>query len=98
MARKKRRWLSTVTAVAVLVPVIAIVVYSSFQVSDFECEVCMTFNERQVCRTVTGKTQEEGLRSAIDNACALLAGGVTETLRCTRTLPTKAACRQLGQE
>jgi hypothetical protein len=91
--KKRRRWLSTLTAVAVLLPIIAVVVYSSFQVSDYECEVCIAFGGREVCRTVTGKTEAEGLRSATDNACALLAGGVTDTLRCTRTMPSKAVCK-----
>jgi hypothetical protein len=95
MAGKHRRWLSTLTAMAVLVPVTVVVVYSSFQVSDYECEVCMAFGGQEVCGTVTGKTEEEGLRGAIDNACALLAGGVTDTLRCTRTRPTRASCRPL---
>jgi hypothetical protein len=95
MMRKRRRWLSTLTAIAVLAPIAFVVVYSSFQVSDYECQVCMAFGGQEVCRTVTGKTEEEGLRSAIDNACALLAGGVTDTLRCSRTRPTRASCRPL---
>ena len=39
---------------------------------------------------MTGKTEEEGLRTGVDNACALLASGVTDTLRCQRTVPRKA--------
>jgi hypothetical protein len=93
MVTKKRRWLSTVTAVVVLVPIIAFVVYTSFHVSEYECEVCMSFEGREVCRTVTGQTKEEGLRSGTDNACALLASGVTDSMRCTRSAPTRASCR-----
>jgi hypothetical protein len=95
-SRKRRRWLSTITAIVILVPVAGFVVYSSFQVSDYECEVCITYGGQEVCRTVTGKTEAEGLRGAVDNACALLAGGVTDTLRCTRTPPTRASCRPLN--
>lgn len=80
---------------AVLIPVIGFVVYSSFQVSDYECEVCIRFEGREACRTVTAQSEGEGLRSAIDNACALLASGVTDTMRCSRTDPAKAACRRL---
>ncbi len=71
------------------------VVYSSFQVSDFECEVCMAFEGQETCRTVTGKTEMEGLRTGIDNACAILASGVTDTLRCQRGQPKKASCKHL---
>jgi hypothetical protein len=92
---KRHPFRNALVTLAVLLPIGAYVVYSSFQVSDFECEVCMTFGGQDTCRTVTGKTEEEGLRTGIDNACALLASGVTETLRCQRTMPRKAGCRPL---
>ena len=38
---------------------------------------------------MTGKTEKEGMRTGVDNACAILASGVTDTLRCQRTLPTQ---------
>lgn len=98
MSTQRRRWLSTVTALAVLVPVVVFVVYTSFQISDVECEVCIAFGGREVCRTVTGANEEDALRAAIDNACALLAAGVTDTMRCSRTRPTRAGCRALGAE
>lgn len=83
---------------AVLVPVVSVVVYSSFQVSDYECTVCIEFAGRRECRTVTGKTEEEALRGAVDNSCGLLASGVTDTLRCQRTRPASTRCRQLVEE
>jgi len=95
MRPRRHPWRNTLVTLAVLLPVAGYVVYSSFQVSDFECEVCITFGGRDVCRTVAGKTQEDSLRGAITNACALLAGGVTETLRCERTVPRKSECRHV---
>jgi len=92
---KKHPWRNAVVTLVVLAPIFGYVVYSSFQVSDFECEVCMAFEGRDVCRTVTGKTELEGLRTGIDNACAQLASGVTDSLRCQRTTPRKAGCRRL---
>jgi len=96
MAPPRRRWLSAVTALAVLLPIVASVIYSSFQISDVECEVCLAFGGREMCRTVKGATEAEAMRGATDNACALLAGGVTDTMRCARTRPTRASCRPLG--
>ena len=95
MARRKHPWRNALVTLAVLAPIIGVVVYSSFQVSAYECEVCMAFNGHEVCRTVTGQTELEGLRSAIDNACALISSGVTDTLKCQRTTPLKASCRPL---
>ena len=93
--KRKQQWRNMAVTLGFLVPVFAYVIYSSFQVSDYECTVCMPFAGREVCRTVTGKTEVEGLRTAIDNACAHLSSGVTETLRCQRTKPTTANCRKL---
>ena len=95
---KKRRWRNTVATLAVLVPVVAVVVYSSFQVSEFECEVCMTFEGNQSCRRVNAKTELEALRGATDNACALIASGVTQTMRCTHSEPTTAKCKKLSEQ
>lgn len=91
--RQKHPWRNTVVTLAFLVPVIGVVVYSSFQLSDYQCTVCMDFAGRNICRTVTGKTEVEALRTGIDNACAHLSSGVTDTLRCTRTPPTSARCK-----
>lgn len=92
---KKHPWRNTVVTLAVLAPVVTTVVYSSFHVSDFECDVCIAFEGREACRTVKAKTEEEALRGAISNTCALISSGVTDTLRCERTQPGKADCRPL---
>lgn len=92
---KKHPWRNALVTLVVLAPIFGFVIWSSFQVSEFECEVCITFEGNDVCRTVTGQTELEGLRTGIDNACALLASGVTDSLRCQRTQPRKAGCRPL---
>jgi hypothetical protein len=92
-ARKPRRSRNLVAALVVLLPIIAFVVYSSFQVSAVECEVCMRYDGRQSCRTTSAATRDEALRSAVDNACALLTSGMTETIRCQRGEPAKTECR-----
>ncbi len=92
---RKHPWRNALVTLGFLGPLCAYIVYSSFQVSDYECTVCMPFGGNEVCRTVTGKTEVEGLRTAIDNACAHLTSGVTETMRCQRTTPASATCREL---
>lgn len=92
---QRRRWRNALITLGVLLPVMGYVVYSSFQVADVECEVCITFEGRDACRTVAGKTEEDSRRGAVTNTCALLASGVTDSLRCERTAPRKAACRRL---
>lgn len=93
----KSSWRNTVAVFAVLAPVVAIVVYSSFQVSEVECEVCMRFESREMCRTVSAATREQALRGAIENACALLTSGMTNTLHCTQSDPARDQCRSLAR-
>jgi len=93
--KRKHPWRNAIVTLGFLGPVFGYVVYSSFQVSTFECTVCMDFAGRNVCRTVTGNTEIEGLRTAIDNSCAHLTSGVTETLRCQRTAPESASCKKI---
>lgn len=50
-------------------------------------EVCMAFQGRQNCSTASGTTKEEALRTATDAACTLIAGGVTDTMACSRGNP-----------
>jgi len=92
---RKHPWRNTLITAAVLAPIIGVVVYSSFQLSDYQCEVCMEFAGGNVCRTVTGKTEVEAVRTGIDNACAHLASGVTDSMRCQRTPPKTVECRPI---
>lgn len=50
-------------------------------------EVCMEYRGQTACRTASGPTREEALRTATDNACALLASGMTDSMQCGRTPP-----------
>jgi hypothetical protein len=79
----------------VLTPVVGFVVYSSFRVSVVECEVCMQFDGRAICRSVSAARRDEALRGATDNACALLTSGITNTIRCQQSQPAKTECRSL---
>lgn len=96
MPARRHPWRNALVTLGVLLPVGGYVVWSSFQVSDFECEVCITFGGRDACRTVAGKTEQEAMRGALNNTCALLSSGVTDTLRCERTTPRKLECRELS--
>lgn len=72
-----------------VVAILGVIVYSSMNLGKYKVEVCMTFNGRSSCRTAEGKNQEETLQTAISNACAEIASGVTDSIACERTAPTK---------
>lgn len=92
-AKRARRSRNLVAALVVLLPIVSFVVFSSFQVSAVECDVCMRYEGRENCRTASAATRDEAMRSAVDNACALLASGMTETIRCQRGEPARTECR-----
>lgn len=85
------KWTSWVTTAA-LALVVGVVVYSSLQVGHIRCEVCIEFRGRQSCRAVDGNSAQEARMSAINNACAQLASGVTDSMACERTPPTRDSC------
>lgn len=74
---------------------VAAVVFWTLRIPGYECEVCIEFRGRTVCRTVQGATTAEARSGAITNACALLSSGVTDTLACERTTPKKLQCREI---
>jgi len=94
-ARRGGTWRNRIAAFVVLAPVIGFVVYSSFRVSAVECEVCMQFDARAICRSASASRRDEALRSATNNACALLTSGMTNTIRCEQGEPVKTECRSL---
>lgn len=62
------------------------------EATAYTCEVCITYRGRTRCRTAAGATREEAVRTATDNACAFLASGMTESIRCTNTAPDRVTC------
>lgn len=84
---------AVILAVAFVVIVLLMILSASRGLSRYSCEVCVEFNGRSKCRTAAGSTREEAQKAATDNACAFLATGMTESLRCAATPPTSVRCR-----
>jgi hypothetical protein len=73
--------------------VLALLIYSKVGVSGYACEVCIQFHGQSKCRSAKGASREEARRAAIDNACAFLASGVTDSIACANTVPSSERCR-----
>jgi hypothetical protein len=69
--------------------VVALISYSTMAGKRYRVEVCMAFQGRSACKTVTGKSESSALRGGITNACADIAQGVTETMGCEQSPPEK---------
>ena len=70
------------------------IVYSSTQLDQFSCEVCVDFRGRNDCRTAIGNTEEEAIRTALDTACAQISSGMTDSIACTQTAPKSINCKK----
>ncbi len=66
---------------------VAFLVYSALSLGEVKVEVCMEFNGRTECRTAAAPTQEEATRTAVDNACGLLASGRDQNIACSNRPP-----------
>ncbi|MCC7499322.1 MAG: hypothetical protein IT160_17195 [Bryobacterales bacterium] len=78
----------TLLAVAGIIVFLGILLSLTMGENRKRVEVCITFGGRTECRTASGATLEEAERTAVQNACALLASGMTASMACERTAPT----------
>jgi len=74
--------------------IIAVIVYSTMNLARYRVEVCMQFNGRTSCRTTSGSTQDFALRTAMQNACAEIASGVTDSIACEHSQPVKVTWKK----
>ena len=87
---------STLLLIGALLLFMAFIVYRSLYVAGYQCTVCVEFHGQSVCRKVEGPTEHDALMGATNNACALLASGVTDSIACERTQPTKVDCSAIN--
>lgn len=67
--------------------ILLLVLYSTLGNAKYRCEVCVSYQGRQACRTAAAATQEQAERTAKENACAQIASGVTDSIACGNTTP-----------
>ncbi|GIX47115.1 MAG: hypothetical protein KatS3mg131_1326 [Candidatus Tectimicrobiota bacterium] len=70
------------------------IVYLSLGLSQYECEVCVTFNGRTQCRSASGADARTATSTAHDNACAFLVSSKTEGILCRQTPPIQVSCQK----
>lgn len=66
---------------------VALLAWMSLGQKRFRVEVCVEYQGRNNCRTASGPTEQQALRTATDNACATIASGMTDSMACGQTPP-----------
>ena len=84
--------MSTLAGIVVVAFVGVLIYFAMSGQTAATCEVCMEFGGRTDCRTAKGPTKQEAMKTATDNACALLASGMNESMTCGRTPPKSTKC------
>jgi hypothetical protein len=72
---------------AFVIAFLGLMAYSTLHGPSYRVEVCMAYQGRTNCRTVNAKNEAAALRSGAENACADIASGVTDTMRCNASEP-----------
>jgi hypothetical protein len=83
---------TTGTSLIFLALFITLVIYMSFHTTKVECEVCLSYDGQHNCGKASSETREGAVRSAVTAACATMAGGMTDTIRCQNTPPDRTTC------
>jgi hypothetical protein len=65
---------------------------ATFAGAGVHCEACVVYEGRDACKAATGPTRDEAERAAIMTACALVSGGVTQTIQCQGLMPRSVTC------
>jgi hypothetical protein len=86
------RGVRTAIGIAIAGVFFGALVWATLQQTAVTCEVCVAFSGRSACRTSSGADRDQARQMAQSTACAALSGGVTEGMRCQRTLPNSVSC------
>ena len=75
---------SVLLGIAFVALVIGAVVYTTMSAgsSRYRVEVCMEFQGRGKCAVAAAATEQGALRTAQENACAVISSGVTDSMQC----------------
>jgi hypothetical protein len=73
---------------------VAAVIWSAFQATQVQCEICVEYKGRSACSTAQAADLLQAEAQAISGACSQVTGGVTETLECDRIAPVRRTCSE----
>lgn len=76
-----------IIGLAVAAIVALLIATSTMRGPRYRLQVCMYFDSRFNCKTVSARSEEAAMRSAIQNACADIASGVSDVMNCESSKP-----------
>ncbi|HPG24168.1 MAG: hypothetical protein H6748_12385 [Spirochaetaceae bacterium] len=73
---------------------VAAVILFALDATNVECEICVDYKGRHACSTARAADRATAEMQAHSGACSQIAGGVTETLECDRTVASLERCSE----
>ena len=74
-------------------------VYSTYLLlssAKYACDICILYNDIEVCQKVTGMDRKETVVQGVNTACGGAANGRAQNIECSNTPPKSVQCRELG--
>ncbi len=66
---------------------VGLVAYSTLHGPRYRAQICVEYDGRKSCKTVSAKSEEAAIRAGMDGGCADVASGVTDTMKCVGAQP-----------
>ena len=85
---------TALVAILFFLLVIGALIYSTMELKQYSCEVCMTFDGQTNCSTARAPASAEATRTATDVACAPISSGMTDSIQCSNTPPDSVKCSE----
>ena len=63
--------------------------------SEYKCEICVRYYNTESCQKVEGMDKKDTIMTGISTACGAVATGMTESIDCQQTPPTKMVCEKI---
>lgn len=89
---KPRKAGRVVALLVALVVLGAALIFGTRSLVQAECDLCVTFRGVTTCRRGSGANPQEAMQAAQKAACAVMAGGMNESIACDNTPPTNVRC------
>jgi hypothetical protein len=63
--------------------------------SKYKCAVCVKYKGVESCQEVEGMDKMDTMMVGVSTACGAVATGMTESIDCQQTPPTKMVCEEM---
>ncbi|PYS30141.1 MAG: hypothetical protein DMG11_06330 [Acidobacteria bacterium] len=73
---------------------LGLIVYSTVGLGKINCEVCVEFRGRTLCRPAAGTSRDEAQKTAHSLVCAEIAPGRDLSIACDNTPPKRIDCKE----